>query len=67
MYASDLDGGIKYNVALEIFSHHNDYESTHEDKRGIYLREYTVLQSLPIYWMHVNSSSFNSGNINQLI
>ena len=29
--------------ALDIFSHHADYEETDEERRGIYLREYTAL------------------------
>jgi 8-oxo-dGTP pyrophosphatase MutT (NUDIX family) len=37
---------VDVNVALEIFSHHNDYASTYEEKRGAYLREYTALQSI---------------------
>lgn len=37
---------VDLDIALEIFSHHNDYASTHEEKRGAYLREYTALQSI---------------------
>jgi len=37
---------VDLNIALEIFSHYNDYASTHEEKRGAYFREYTALQSI---------------------
>lgn len=37
---------VDLNIALEIFSHHSDYASTYEEKRGAYLREYTALQSI---------------------
>ena len=30
--------------ALDIFSRHQDYAETYEEKRGIYLREYTALR-----------------------
>ena len=30
--------------AVELFSHHQDYAETSEEKRGAYLREYTALQ-----------------------
>ena len=36
---------IDLKIAIEIFSHHHDYASTHEEKRGAYLREYTALLS----------------------
>ena len=31
--------------AIEIFSKHQDYAASDEEKRGIYLREYNALQS----------------------
>lgn len=34
---------IEWNQALDIFSRHQDYASTFEEKRGAYLREYTAL------------------------
>ena len=32
--------------ALEIFSKHNDYESTDEMRRGLYFREFTALNEI---------------------
>jgi 8-oxo-dGTP pyrophosphatase MutT (NUDIX family) len=37
---------LDFNEALDIFSHHEDYAATYEEKRGAYLREYTALQSI---------------------
>jgi ADP-ribose pyrophosphatase YjhB (NUDIX family) len=37
---------VELNEALKIFSHHHEYASFYEEKRGAYLREYTALQSL---------------------
>ncbi|MDF2941802.1 MAG: hydrolase [Herbinix sp.] len=36
---------VDMKMALDIFSHHQDYASTYEEKRGAYLREYTALHS----------------------
>ncbi len=35
---------IDLDEALSIFSKHQDYATTNEEKRGIYLREYTALK-----------------------
>jgi 8-oxo-dGTP pyrophosphatase MutT (NUDIX family) len=35
---------VDLHKAVEIFSHHNDFDSIFEEKRGAYLREYTALQ-----------------------
>ena len=35
-----------FGDALELFSHHPDFAETSEEKRGIYLREYTALTAL---------------------
>ena len=32
--------------ALQIFSRHDDYAATDEERRGIYQREYTALSAL---------------------
>lgn len=37
---------VNFDTALEIFSRHQDYASTYEEKRGAYLREFTALKSL---------------------
>lgn len=37
---------LNINEALSIFSKHQDYAATDEEKRGIYLREYTALNEL---------------------
>lgn len=37
---------VNINEALSIFSKHQDYAATDEEKRGIYLREYTALNEL---------------------
>lgn len=34
---------VNSNNAIEIFSHHQDYAESDEERRGIYLREYTAL------------------------
>ena len=35
---------VSLSEALRIFSHHQDYAETEEEKRGLYLREYMALQ-----------------------
>lgn len=35
---------ITINEAIDIFSHHQDYAESYEERRGIYLREYTALK-----------------------
>ena len=35
---------VPLEEAVELFSHHQDYAETSEEKRGAYLREYTALQ-----------------------
>ena len=35
---------IPLREAIDIFSHHQDYAETSEEKRGAYLREYTALR-----------------------
>jgi 8-oxo-dGTP pyrophosphatase MutT (NUDIX family) len=40
---------VAWEEALEIFSRHQDYASSFEEKRGAYLREYTALQTLDNY------------------
>ncbi len=37
---------VDFDTALEIFSRHQEYASTYEEKRGAYLREFTALQLL---------------------
>lgn len=37
---------VDFDAALEIFSRHQEYASTYEEKRGAYLREFTALQLL---------------------
>lgn len=37
---------VPLNEAIEIFSKHQDYAATDEEKRGIYLREYNALKAL---------------------
>lgn len=37
---------LNINEALSIFSKHQDYADTAEEKRGVYLREYTALNEL---------------------
>ena len=37
---------ISTKKALEIFSKHNDYESTDEMRRGLYFREFTALNEI---------------------
>lgn len=37
---------VPLNEAIEIFSKHQDYAATDEEKRGIYLREYNALRAL---------------------
>lgn len=37
---------LNINEALSIFSKHQDYAAADEEKRGIYLREYTALNEL---------------------
>lgn len=39
---------IELDKAIELFSRHQDYASTYEEKRGAYLREYTALQALRV-------------------
>ena len=34
---------IAFDDAKDIFSHHQDYAESNEERRGIYLREYTAL------------------------
>ena len=34
---------VKCDEAIEIFSHHEEYRDINEERRGIYLREYTAL------------------------
>jgi hypothetical protein len=34
---------ISLREAVEMFSHHQDYADISEEKRGLYLREYTAL------------------------
>lgn len=36
---------VEWENAIEIFSRHQDYASSYEEKRGAYLREYTALQA----------------------
>lgn len=31
---------ISFDDAIDIFSHHKDYDGINEERRGIYLREY---------------------------
>lgn len=35
---------ISLNDAIDIFSHHQDYAESNEERRGIYLREYTAIK-----------------------
>ena len=35
---------ISFDKAMDIFSHHEDYADTDEERRGIYQREYIALQ-----------------------
>jgi len=34
---------INFDEAMDIFSHHQDFSETDEERRGIYLREYNAL------------------------
>lgn len=37
---------VEFEKALDLFSHHQDFALTYEEKRGAYLREYTALCSV---------------------
>ena len=41
---------IPINKAIEAFSKHNDYATTDEMRRGLYLREYTALSQTKDLW-----------------
>lgn len=41
---------IPINEAIEAFSKHNDYATTDEMRRGLYLREYTALSQTKDLW-----------------
>ncbi|MGN0160072.1 MAG: hypothetical protein ACI4AQ_01655 [Lachnospiraceae bacterium] len=49
---------ISFDDAIDILSHHKDYDGINEERRGIYLREYTADKSI---WRSMQHGRFNSG------
>ena len=46
---------IPLNEAIDFFSHYQDYAESNEERRGIYLREYTALK----IWINSKGEKFD--------
>lgn len=40
---------VDFGYIKDVFSHHQDYAESNEERRGIYLKEFTALEEFLIY------------------